>query len=249
MWSKRQLNQHIEAADKLVQVKNDFAQHLKENPSITEYEAMHAVLDFFKIYGLKLDNHSPIVAFGKNTSYVHYFPKKKSAKKLNENTLILLDIWARLNKPKAPYADFTWMFFYGDRDPDPAYQEAFNYVAKARDTAFSYIKKSLKSGGYPIGADCDAAARNYLINQKLGQFFKHTLGHSLGTKSPHGVYGGLRPRAKTHLVPMLGYTNEPGMYFDDKFGVRSEVDFYITNDKKVKITLPLQKEIEVIHTT
>lgn len=246
MWNKTQLHQHKEAADKLVQIKNDMAQLFHDNPGITEYEAMQSALDFFKIHGLTLDSHSPIVAFGKNTSHVHYFPTKKTAKKLKKNTLILLDIWARLNKPKAPYADFTWMFFYGDRDPDPAYQEAFAYVAKARDTAFSYIKKQLKKGEYPIGADCDAAARNYLRNNKLGQHFMHTLGHSLGTRSPHGVYGGLRPRTKSALVPLLGYTNEPGVYFTEKFGIRSEVDFYISKDKKVQITLPLQKKIEVI---
>lgn len=246
MWSKSQLTQHQEAAKKLVQIKNDIAHFFRDESAITEYQVVQAILDFFKIHGLYLDSHSPIVAFGKNTSHVHYFPEKKGSLTLKKNTLILVDIWARLNQPKAPYADFTWMFFYGDREPDPAYQEAFSYVAKARDLTFSYIRKILKAGDFPVGADCDATARNYLAGHDLGQYFLHTLGHSLGTRSPHGVYGGLRPRTKKPLVPMLGYTNEPGVYFANRFGIRSEVDFYITPEKKVEITLPLQKKIELI---
>lgn len=244
MWTKTQLNQHLEAAEKLVQIKNDMAQFFCDHENVTEYNAMEAVLDFFQLHGLKLDSHSPIVAFGKNTSHVHYFPSKRGAKKLVPGTLILLDIWARVNKPKAPYADFTWMFYFGDDEIDPAYIEAFDHVKKARDKAISFIRRSVKKGEMPLGSACDAAARDYLREQNLGNFFRHTLGHSLGNVSPHGAIGGLRPSTKTRLRPMLGYTVEPGIYFQNKFGIRSEVDLYITKDGQVKVTLPLQREIE-----
>ena len=207
---------------------------------------MNVILDFFKLHGLKMDDHRPIVAFGKNTCHVHYFPEEKKSRKLKPGTLILLDIWARLNVSKAPYADFTWMFYYGDDEPDPAYKETIKLVRTARDKALSYIQKSLDKGEFPVGADCDHVARQYLYEKNVSDYFLHTLGHSLGTKSPHGVYGGLRPRTQSKLVPMLGYTVEPGLYFRGKYGCRSEIDFYINKKKKVVVTLPLQKKIEVI---
>lgn len=207
---------------------------------------MHVVLDFFDIHGLTLDSERPIVAFGKNTSHIHYFPQEKGSKRLEKETLILLDIWARLKKSRAPYADFTWMFYYGDLEPDPAYQETFSYVAKSRDAAISYIKKEIKEGGMPIGAMCDKVARDFFRKKNLHPYFMHTLGHSLGTKSPHGIYGGPRPRTKTPLVKNLGYTIEPGLYFAGKYGCRSEIDLYISEKNEVITTLPLQKKIQII---
>jgi Xaa-Pro aminopeptidase len=42
---------------------------------------------------------------------------------------------------------------------------------------------------------------------------------------------------------MVGYTIEPGIYLKNKFGVRSEIDFYINEKNRVVITTKVQREI------
>jgi Xaa-Pro aminopeptidase len=245
MWTKRQLQLHTEAAERLARIKCDIAQYIREHPSTTEYEVQQAILDLFKVYGLKLDSEAPIVAFGESTSHVHYFPNAQDSKKLRKNTLILLDIWARVDESKAPYADMTWMFYFGDA-VDPAYTEGFSYIAAARDKAISYIKKEIKKGSYPLGKEVDGCSRKYLDQQGIGKYFVHSLGHALGMVSPHANYGGPSKKSNMPLRKQLGYTIEPGIYFPKKYGFRTEIDFYISKEEKVIVTTPVQKEIEII---
>ena len=40
----------------------------------------------------------------------------------------------------------------------------------------------------------------------------------------------------------MGYTIEPGIYFENDFGVRSEIDFYISRGKVV-VSGAVQKEL------
>lgn len=245
MWSSEQIEQHTLASKRLGKIKDHVAQLFLDNPRITEYEAQQAIFDFFSMYDLKLDSAAPIVAFRQNTSHVHYFPEEKTAKKLQPNSLILLDIWARVNKPGAPYADMTWMFYFGDT-PDPAYVEGFNYVLKARDTAVQFIRKEVAQGVFPLGRTVDALSRTYLETQGVGKYFVHSLGHALGKVSPHANYGGPNRRSKLPLRTNIGYTIEPGIYFPKKYGFRSEIDLYITDAGKVVITTPVQKELEIL---
>lgn len=245
MWSKEQLQLHVQAAKLLGQVKNDVAQFLREHPTCTEYEVQQAVLDLFRIYGLHLDADAPIVAFRESTSHIHYFPEAKTAKKLRPNTLILLDIWARVKERGAPYADMTWMLYYGDT-VDPAFVEGFAYVAKARDKAIAFIQKEIAEGAFPLGRTVDALSRDFLERQGVGKYFGHSLGHALGMVSPHANYGGPSRKSKLPLRTNLGYTIEPGIYFPKKYGFRTEIDLYITDAGKVVITTPVQKVIERI---
>jgi Xaa-Pro dipeptidase len=193
-----------------------------------------------------MDGDKPIVAFGQNTSIVHYFPQKKTSKKLENNALILLDVWGRLKKSRAPYADMTMMFYIGKQVP-LEYVRYFNYVCKTRDAIVKEIKLSVKKGLYPVGKRLDTLARMMLKKNNVDQYFLHGLGHSLGTTQPHGIYAGLRRRkSKKKIVNSLGYTIEPGLYVKGKFGVRSEIDFYIDEEDTIIVTTPVQNKIQKI---
>jgi Xaa-Pro aminopeptidase len=245
MWTQEQIQLHTTAAKRLGQIKDAVVQLFRDSQNISEYDAQQAILDFFKVYNLKLDSAAPIVAFRENTSHVHYFPEQKIAKQLKKNSLILVDIWARMNERGAPYADMTWMFYYGDI-VDPAFVEGFSYVAKARDKAIAFIQKEVAEGVFPLGRTVDALSRDYLERQGVGKYFGHSLGHALGMVSPHANYGGPSRKSKQPLRTNLGYTIEPGIYFPKKYGFRTEIDLYITDAGKVVITTPVQKEIECI---
>jgi Xaa-Pro aminopeptidase len=65
-----------------------------------------------------VEKHTPqIVAAGKHTSEVHYYPAQKNFKIIKKNGLIMLDIWARLKGNNSPFADITWMGYAGKNAP------------------------------------------------------------------------------------------------------------------------------------
>ena len=241
MWSKQQIEQHKKAAELLFKIVGEFAEYIKNNPGATEYEAKLFVKRLFRKYKLKSDKNNPIVAFSKNTAFVHHFAEEKS-QKLKSESLILFDLWGRINEKGAPYADITWMLYYGKNIPSE-YQMAFSKVIKARDEAIKFINKHLKNKNIPTGKEIDKHVRVFLHKHGLADKFLHSTGHSLGFTYAHGNRTRISPRGKQKLPVNVGYTIEPGVYFKNKFGVRSEIDFYIDSNYNLKTTSVIQKKI------
>lgn len=268
-WSNTQIQNHIEAAEKLSLIKDEVALFIKLKKEIYEKDVVDFVKKSYKKQGLINDDKKEfgIVAFGINTKEVHYFPKGKGLK-LKPNTLILLDIWARLNKTNSlpihksqrnlklnetnkskdfclgPYADMTWMFYFGNKIPNEI-QNKWKILSQSRDMALEYIEKEIFENKYPRGLDVDRISHDVIGGAGFGESIRHTIGHSLGFKSPHGDLPGINWREYSPILKNVGYTIEPGMYFA-KFGMRTEIDFYISEENKVIITTPIQKEIETI---
>jgi Xaa-Pro aminopeptidase len=241
MFSSVQLRQHKLTAVILTKIKDETFNFIRKNKeSITEKKVQKFILNKFRENNLINEIDKPIVAFRENTGKIHYFPKKKSFR-LRENTLILLDIWARLNVKEAPYSDITWMAFHGGNIPDKV-KTAYKSVIRARDLSLGYIKDNLKKGIIPSGKQIDSVARKYL-DKRYKNKFSHSLGHSIGLISPHGKYPHLKQSHDFPLLKNLPYTIEPGLYFKNKFGIRSEINFYINNKNKLVITTPMQKDI------
>jgi len=236
-----EINNHIKAARLLSQVMTLAFNFIQENKqSISEYQVQQFLVQRFRESGLVSDASPPIVAFGPNTRHVHYFPEKDS-RRLQENDLILIDIWAKL-PGQNPYADITWMGYFGG-NLDPEIKSKVEFVFGARNKATEYLEESLRKGQIPTGDEIDQIVRDYFGEHK--EHFRHTLGHSLGFDSPHGKLGRLGPGNLDPLFISVGYTIEPGLYFD-LFGARSEIDFYIDQEKKLRITTPAQKKLVFI---
>jgi Xaa-Pro aminopeptidase len=242
MFTKAQLEQHKKAALILTHIKDLTITFIKENPMISEHEMQKFVLKEFKIHNLINEKDLPIVAFNSSASNPHYCPKKNKSKKLKQNTLIKFDIWARLNEPKAVYADITWMLFLGNKIPNKM-RKAYDVVINVRDKSLLYIEKDLRNGIFPLGKDINNYSRNLLIAKGYEKQLKHSLGHCLGLVSPHGRGRHLNRKNRFPIKKNLPYTIEPGLYFKNKFGIRSEINFYINNKNKLIITTPMQKNI------
>jgi Xaa-Pro aminopeptidase len=82
MWSKKQIQQHIQASKLLIKIKDEVFALIKKSDSISEYEVQQFIRKKYKEYGMKSDKWPPIVAFRENTANIHYFPKKRSAKRI-----------------------------------------------------------------------------------------------------------------------------------------------------------------------
>jgi len=246
MWNKEQIKDHIDTAALLHQIIIESLDFIKQKKYIaTEFEVCNFVLNQFKKNDLVSDKERPIVAFGKNTSFVHYYPDANSSKTLAKNDLIMIDIWARKNKKGSPYADITWMAFCGSEVP-ASIKTIFNHVITARDKAIVYLEEQLRTNVIPDGRKVDSVPREYFSKYGLSDNFLHSTGHSIGHRlSPHGRYGHIKKSNKKSLTENLGYTIEPGLYFKNQFGIRSEIDFIVI-DNEVKITTLVQKKITII---
>ncbi len=241
MWNKKEIEEHLECSKLLIKIKDSVIEFIKNNPDSSEKQACNFILKEFKRLGLKRDKDPPIVAFRKSTDRPHY-NAYKNPKNLRKNSLILIDIWARLKGKRTPFSDITWMAYYGNKIPGNM-QKIFKIVINARDKCIYFLRRELKKGRIPSGKEVDAVARNYIKKKGYGKDFKHSTGHSLGFYSAHGRKGKIRPRNIHSLLKNLGSTIEPGIYLKNKFGVRSEIDFYIDKDLKLILTTPLQKKI------
>jgi Xaa-Pro aminopeptidase len=244
-----EIEKHKIAAEKLELIKNRAFEFIKRNLGrISEYDVENFILSEFKRENLFTQgpnvgkNPCQIVAANENTAFVHYYPEKKNAKIIGENSLILIDIWAKLNDERAPFADISWMGYCGKVIPREI-RKAFMRVIEARDFTVNFIKRCLKNREFPRTRDVETATRNYFRKFGLEKFFLHRAGHSLGFGKCHGKYFRFDKKSKARIKPNIPFTIEPGLYFKNKFGIRSEINCYVTENYKLIITTKIQKEI------
>ena len=140
---------------------------------------------------------------------------------------MLLDLWGKLDRPQAVFADITWVGYTGAQVPE-RYEQVFATVAAGRDAAVALVANAAREGRELRGWEVDRAASSVLRGAGYGAHVLHRTGHSLG-ESVHGN-GVNMDDYETHddrrLLAGAGFTIEPGLYFDD-FGVRSEINMTI----------------------
>jgi len=247
MWTRRQTRQHREAGILLGKIKDGAFEYVRTHPRCSELDVQKFILEQYKKHNLKTALGRPIVAFGPSVAFPHYNPARARPRKLRKGYVVEIDVWARLNEPRAPYADITWVGYVGKRIPKNI-KKVFDIVLEARSASLSLLRNHLRKKKLPTGYEVDHAAMQVLLlhGYKYRKEILHTTGHSLGTASPHGVYGAISSKNKELLKKNLGYTIEPGIYLKGKFGIRSEINFYITSSYKLEITSKVQKSLLLI---
>jgi len=243
--TEEQLFKHKIAAKKLwLANRAAFGFIKKKLGRVSEYDVNKFIISEYKKLGLVTDNKFSvqIVAINENAAIPHYFPTKNESKIIKKNDLILIDSWARLAEENAPFADITWMLYSGKNIPKEI-QETFDKVIGARDFALKFIERSLKNKKFPMTKSVDRAVRDYFRRFSLERYFIHGTGHSLGMKQCHGKYFRFGKKSESYLKPEILFTIEPGLYFKNKFGIRSEINCYIDRDYKLFVTTMVQRKI------
>ena len=196
---------------------------------ITEREVGNELEYNFKKYGASGTSFDTIIAFGKNAAIPHH---ETDDTRLKDNECVLMDFGCLYN---GFCSDMTRTVFFGE--PDNKFKDAYLAVLNAHMNAFYNIKAGMK------GKQADAIARNILANYGLSKYFTHSLGHGIGVNIHEYPY--LSPKGEMILENGMVFSIEPGVYLNDKFGIRIEDSCYLENggvktfmkDKKALITV------------
>ena len=229
-WTAEQLEMHLEAGRRVDRVRAEafhkIAADLAAGQAITEWDVNRFIRAGFEKSGLVTD-HGPIVAVNSNMSNPHYEPEAQGSREIRQGDAVLIDMWAKLDKPSSVFYDITWTGFCGATPPS-ALQNIFEVVRDARDSAIQRVQAAVTRGEALHGFDVDDAARTYIKDRGFGEYFIHRTGHSIG-EEVHGT-GANMDNIETHderrVIARTCFSIEPGVYLPE-FGIRSEVNVYV----------------------
>jgi Xaa-Pro aminopeptidase len=252
VWTPEQLSMHNEAADTIhriiIESFAEIARRIRAGEPTTEYDIQQFMEKRFAAANMTNDEDPPIIAVNANAANPHYQPTREINSPIKRGDFVLFDVWYKLKKPDAVYADETWTGYVGETVP-AEYTRIFNIVRDARDAAVTYVQKNMRAGITFTGASVDDVSRGVITRAGYGAQFLHRTGHSIG-EEVHGNGANiddLETRDSRRIIPRTCFSIEPGIYLEGKFGVRSEIDVYIVNEHEAIVTgQPIQTEVIAI---
>jgi Xaa-Pro aminopeptidase len=162
----------------------------------------------FKLKGADDLSFPLIVLFGSRSSFPH--GKPSSDVKLKNGDVVLIDMGVIKN---GYCSDITRTVVFGN-NKNSDFKKAYYAVLNAQKKAFDQLKPKVSS------KYIDSVARNYLKDEGYGDFFTHGLGHGIGMEI-HEIPR-LSPLNDAVLDIGMVFSNEPGVYIPNRFGVRIE---------------------------
>ena len=244
-WTAEQRDMHFEAGRRVDSIRAQafdlIRAHQKADRKITEWDVNRFIRKAFNEDGLVTD-HGPIVAVNANMSNPHYEPLPDACSEIRKGDAVLIDMWAKLDRPGAVFYDITWTGFCGGIIPEKI-NNVFEIVRDGRDGAIERVKSAVAAHKPLCGYEVDDAARGHITDKGFGEFFVHRTGHSIG-EDVHGT-GANMDNLETHderlVIAGTCFSIEPGVYLPE-FGIRSEVNMYIGEDA-AEVTGEIQTEM------
>ncbi len=139
---------------------------------------------------------------------------------VREGTILLIDGGCSV---EGYASDLSRTFVLGK--PTDKMKKVFEIERRAQDAALAAARP-----GVPCEA-VDAAARRVIVDAGYGpdyKYFTHRVGHGMGMDGHEWPY--LTRGNRLPLAPGMTFSDEPGIYIPEEFGVRLEDDMYITDD-------------------
>lgn len=192
----------------------------KIKPGVTEREIMLDMEFYMRRLGSEGVAFDFIVVSGKNSSLPHGVPTDKV---IESGDFITMDFGAKYNGYCSDMTRTVAVGFVTDEQ-----RKVYDTVLTAQIKA----KELIKPGA--VCKDIDAVSREYIYNSGYEGCFGHGLGHSLGVEVHESP--SFNTRCETVLKPGMVMTVEPGIYIENKFGVRIEDMVYITDDGYINLT-------------
>jgi Xaa-Pro aminopeptidase len=174
----------------------------------------------------------PIVAMNKNSSIPHYDTLNGTNEKVKNNSIILIDFGAKF---KDYHSDITRMIFVGK--PTEEMVDAYKTLLTAQETTI----KRLKIDNNPVSID--QFCRKLITDNQLPTY-KHSTGHGVGLQIHE--YPKISFISTDVLSPNQVVTIEPGIYLDNKWGMRVEDTVLIKENKEVEVLTKFSKQPLII---
>ena len=193
---------------------------LKEG--ISENEAVAELEYLMRKFGASGTSFETIMAFGENGSVPHH---ETGNRKLKYGDPVLIDFGCKVN---GYCSDCTRTLLFGDKPENSDFKKAYNAVLSAHFAAKEKITDNI------TGKQADAFARDELKNYGLDKYFTHSLGHGIGINVHE--FPRLSPASDDILQNGMVFSDEPGVYFAGKFGIRIEDTVTLEGGKVISLT-------------
>jgi Xaa-Pro aminopeptidase len=239
VWSDDQIQSHFEAATLCRAAYNVafgyIAEQIRLRGRVMETAVQARIMAHFEENAMTTYS-PPIVGVGPHSGDPHFDTSAATDAPIEPGSFVLIDLWAKMRRPLAVYADYTRVAYVGSPVPEK-YTKVFNVVAAARDAGIRTVQEAFAANRVLRGWEVDNATRAVIEKAGYGDFYTHRTGHNIG-QEVHGNgahIDGLETRDDRRIIPRTCFSIEPGIYLP-AFGVRSEVDVFIDKDGKVHVT-------------
>lgn len=198
------------------------------SPDVTEADVALELEYFMRKNGAEAIAFDTIAVSGTASSMPHGVPRRKRL----EKGFLTMDFGAKYN---GYCSDMTRTVCIGK--PTDEMKKVYGTVLSAQMSALEYIAAGKRC------ADADKVARDIIASAGYGKCFGHSLGHGVGLYIHEGI--SLSPRSQDTLEKGNVVTVEPGIYLEERFGVRIEDMVYVTENGYENLT-KAKKELIIL---
>ncbi len=183
---------------------------------VTELDVAEKLLGFRKeAEDFIEESFAPIIATGAHGAIIHYEPTPETDIPLENNSLVLMDTGGQYMRGTT---DITRTISLGT--PSEKMKTLYTAVLKGNIALSSAVFKN-GTGGKSL----DILARRPLW--ELGYDYRHGTGHGVGYllnvhEGPQNISNGSAARCQTPIEPGMITSDEPGVYLEGEFGIRTE---------------------------
>ncbi|KTT68112.1 M24 family metallopeptidase [Sphingomonas sanguinis] len=214
-----------QAMDITLEVQRRAARILHEG--IRASEVIRFIDQAHRALGASTGNYFCAVQFGRSTAFPHGLPQDDV---LRDGDLVLVDTGTLID---GYHSDITRSYAFGEVGDE--IRRIWHIEKEAQAAAFAAVRP-----GEPCES-VDYAARVVLDHSGLGPDYRlpglpHRTGHGIGLSIHEPAY--LVRGDKTPLTPGMCFSNEPMIVVPDRFGVRLEDHFYVTETGAAWFTKP-----------
>ena len=188
-----------------------------DKTNISEYDVANTIDYFRKEYKANDLSFASIVAYNENAAQMHYSAKKLTAAKLENKGILLFDTGGQYDEGTT---DVTRTVALGEVD-----DEVKKYFTLVLKSMFNLSEVKFMQG--LNGNQLDILARKDLW--ELGVDYRCGTGHGVGYNlsvhegPPNVRYGHNGNGTEMYEIkPGMIFSDEPGVYFEGKFGIRCE---------------------------
>jgi Xaa-Pro aminopeptidase/Xaa-Pro dipeptidase len=172
-----------------------------------------------------------IVASGPNGSFPH---AETSSRKIKTGDLVVLDITLSYDHY---VSDATRTFGMGKISKKE--HDIYEIVRNAQEKGIQRIKTTNNL------AEIDLECRKIIEGAGFGEFFVHSTGHGIGLEVHELPW--IRHDTPTPIKENMTITIEPGIYMENKFGIRIEDSLCITSKKNSKGKLKTENQFDYLN--